>query len=81
MFQMTLSMPDFRRWVSRSQTSSSGLGGAGFLSCCPCRVQLDGRACTPQWCFSYRYLDWLLTVIVILVASWSAFLFSFGAGS
>ncbi|XP_052122828.1 uncharacterized protein LOC127749297 [Frankliniella occidentalis] len=63
------------RWLNPTQPPP---GRPHFLPCCPCRSALDDLACTPRWCFSYRYLDWLLTISVVLIATWSALLFSVG---
>lgn len=39
---------------------------------------MEDRACTPAWCFTYRYLDWLLTVAVVFLAVWLATLLTVG---
>ncbi|KAK3928016.1 Acetyltransferase Pat [Frankliniella fusca] len=65
------------RWLSPT-TAPAASERPHFLPCCPCRSALDDRACTPRWCFSYRYLDWLLTITVVFAATWAALLFSVG---
>ncbi|XP_034242297.1 sodium/hydrogen exchanger 9B2-like [Thrips palmi] len=66
---------DIIRWLTPPTPPPEHLH---FLPCCPCRSGLEERACTPVWCFSYRYLDWLLAVAVVLVAVWLAMLLTVG---